>query len=301
MKDIKLFTIGYNEELADKVGKSLGVKVSELEIDHFADGEILVKLLDDVKDKDVFVIGSIAKPSNESLMELLIFVNAARNNGAKSIHIITPYMGYSRQDRVAKPGEPITSQLVAEMISYSGASSFVTFDIHTTKTIEYFKIPARNVSSCDIFANYYKELLKEKHIDLKDVVIVSPDHGSYNRASELSKLMEGTSFAIISKYRPAPNVAKSIKLDGDVNGKYAIIFDDIIDTANTLKGAMELLKQNGAKDIFIGATHGVFSEGSIERIKDASDIVVTDSIASIHKEVKKISLSDKIVNLIKEM
>ena len=103
MKDIKLFTIGYNEELADKVGKSLGVKVSELEIDHFADGEILVKLLDDVKDKDVFVIGSIAKPSNESLMELLIFVNAARNNGAKSIHIITPYMGYSRQDRVAKP------------------------------------------------------------------------------------------------------------------------------------------------------------------------------------------------------
>ena len=299
MENKVLFHLSNNKSLVRNISNKIDISVGELEINKFADGESLVRIISDIKDKDVYVVQSISKPTSESLMEALIFANATKNKGAKSITLISPYMGYSRQDRIAKDGEPITSQLVAELISISGFTSFYTFDIHTLKTIEYFKINAKNISSSDVFASYYQKLLKEKHIDNNDVVIVSPDHGSYNRGQELSKKLKGSSFAIISKYRPKPNEAKSIKIDGDVNNKHAIIVDDIIDTAGTLIGAISLLKQKSVKSIFVCATHGLFSINSSKLKELVDDLVVTDSVNQ-KNNLKVLSLADEIIKIIEK-
>lgn len=293
-----LFSLSTNKKLAGKVAKKLGVHLGALSINHFKDGETLVRIEEDIANKDVYVIQSITQPVNDSLMELLIFINACKNASAKSINVISPYIGYARQDRVAKAGEPITSQLVANMISSSGASSFHTFDIHTDASIKFYSIPSVNHLTSELFANYYLDLLKQYHIDTKDVVVVSPDHGSYNRAKELSKYLPGSSFAIISKYRPRPNEAKSLRIDGDADNKHAIIIDDIIDTAGTIKGAIKLLKEKNAKSIFVGATHGVFSNGAEELKQLCNDLVVTDSIEQNNEVLNTISLENEIVKII---
>jgi ribose-phosphate pyrophosphokinase len=274
MHPIKLFSGSSHPELAKEIAKHLRVSVSKMEIKHFACGEIYAKPVETVRGCDVFVIQTCTRNVNEELMELFVMIDSFKRSFAEKIHVVIPHYGYARQDRVASPREPISAKLVADLISAAGADHVITMVLHSDQEQGFFNFPVDNLYTKNIFADYFKNK------KLKNVVVVSTDAGGAKEVKRVADLI-GADIALIHKTRPAHNVAEVMELVGDVKGKTCIIYDDMIDTAGSVINAVEELRKQGAnKDIYLAATHAVFSDPAVERLKKAAfkEVVVTNSI-----------------------
>jgi len=270
---IKLFALNSNKSLAKEISEKLGIPLAECEITKFADGEISVNIEETVRGHKVFIIQSTSSPVNDNLMELLIFIDALKRASAREINVILPYYGYSRQDRKAKSRQPISAKLVADLITVAGATRVIAMDLHAAQIQGFFNIPIDNLQGMPLFHKYIEE-----H-DFENFIVVSPDHGGANRARLLAEHF-GVDIAIIDKRRPRPNETEVMNIIGDVNGKNCILIDDMIDTAGTIFNGANALKKFGAKDVYVFATHSLFSGKAIERLSSGvfKKVVVTNSI-----------------------
>lgn len=283
---VKLFALSANKELGQEISKYLGLPLSESNTVRFADGEVIVNITETVRGHDVFVVQPTSNPVNESYMELLIFIDALKRASAKTINVIMPYYGYSRQDRKAKAREPISAKLMADLLQTAGASRVLAMDLHAAQIQGFFNIPIDNFEALPVLVQYFKD----KSLD--DVVVVSPDHGGTTRARKFALYFDAP-IAIIDKRRPRPNVAEVMNIIGEVKGKNAILVDDIVDTAGTICVAAQALKDAGAKEIFVACTHPILSHPAVKRIAESpiSELVTTNSIMlSEDKKIDKIKM-----------
>lgn len=271
---------------------------------HFKDGEMLVELLEPVRGDDVMVVASFSTPVNDNLMKLLICVDALRRSSAKSIELLVPYMGYSRQDRRTSPWQPITARLVADLLQISGATRVITFDLHAPQIEGFYSIPIDNIPITSILGMLWRKTCPPSFNPDHDVV-VSPDHGGVTRARSFMNAAGIPNLVIINKYRERANEVASMQVIGNVEGKNAIIVDDLVDTGGTLMRAADELKKLGAKDIYIFCTHGVFSDDAIERLSKCESItriMITNTIDKSHElvndRIKYIDLSRVVIGII---
>lgn len=271
---ITVFALSASQELGKDICDVLGTELGECKVSHFADGEILVEIGESVRGKDVFIVNSTSNPVTDNLMEILILTDALKRASAKEITAVIPYFGYARQDRKAKPRQPITSRLVADLLTTAGVDRVVTVDLHARQIQGFFNIPVDEMEALPLLYKYFKAK------DLEDLCVVSPDHGGAVRARNLSKEL-GCPIAIIDKRRPRPNVAEVMGIIGDVQGKNCILVDDMIDTAGTICAGANVLMEKGAKSVYIACTHGVLSGPAAERLQNcaATEVVITDTIA----------------------
>lgn len=273
-KKIKLFALSSNKPLADEIAKAAGIEISAVDVVEFADGEISVNIEESVRGHHVFVIQSTSKPANKHLMELLILADALKRASAKSVTVIMPYYGYSRQDRKSKSRQPITAKLVADMLRVAGINRLICMDLHAAQIQGFFDVPIDNFPATPLLADYFEHYKK-----VENIVVVSPDHGGVTRARIFARILDAP-LAIIDKRRPEPNKAEVMNIIGDVQGKNAIMVDDIIDTGGTIIAGAVALKEAGANDVYVAATHGVFSGDAVERLQESvvKQVVVTDTI-----------------------
>ncbi len=271
--NIKIIAANSNPVLAAKIADQLGIPLCKCEVNRFSDGEIQVTLRESVRGSDVFVIQSTCSPVNDNLMELLIMIDALKRASAGRITAVIPYYGYARQDRKSKPRDPISSKLVANLITAAGADSVLTMDLHAAQIQGFFDIPVNHLEGMPILAKHFED----EHLD--DLVIVSPDFGSVTRARNFAGRLNAP-IAIIDKRRPRPNVSEIMNIIGDIKDKDILIIDDIIDTAGTLCNAANALKERGAKSVRACATHAILSGPAIERIKNSAieELVILDTI-----------------------
>ncbi len=270
---LEIFSGNANLKLANEICGCLKVSLGNAEVSRFSDGEIEVKVEESVRGADVFVIQPTCPPVNDNLMELLIMIDALRRASAQRITAVLPYYGYSRQDRKVAPRVPITSKLVANLISEAGANRVLLMDLHAGQIQGFFDILVDHLFATPVLIDYFK---KKK---LKNLVVVSPDAGGVERARAFAKRVKA-SLAFIDKRRPAPNEAIVMNVVGEVKGKNVIILDDIIDTGKTLIKAIGALERNGSHKIYAVCTHAVLSGNAVERIKKSNleKLVVTDTI-----------------------
>ncbi len=269
-----VFTGTANPKLAEIVVKHLGIQMGRATVDRFSDGEVMVEILDNVRGKDVFLLQSTCQPVNDSLMEVMVMVDALRRASAGRITAAIPYFGYSRQDRRPRSARvAITAKVVANMLTSVGVNRLLTMDLHSDQIQGFFDIPVDNIYASPVLLS---DLTKQNH---ENLVVVSPDVGGVVRARALAKQM-GSDLAIIDKRRPKPNVSKVMNIIGDVAGRTCVIMDDMVDTANTLCEAATALKLKGAEKVVAYCTHPVLSGSAVERIEfsDLDELVVTDTI-----------------------
>ncbi len=287
MDKLTIFTGNSNIELADKICENLNVPLGESEVERFSDGEVRVKIMQNVRGKDVFVVQSTSSPANENLMELLIMIDAIKRSSAKRITAVLPYYGYARQDRKDQPRVPITAKLVANLLTRAGANRVLTIDLHAGQIQGFFDIPLDHLYAVNIFEDYFKEK------NIKDIAIVSPDVGGIKMARAYAKRF-GAGLAIVDKRRISDVKAEVMHILGDIKGKNVILVDDMVATAGSLTEAAAALKKNGAKDIYAAITHPVLCGPAIERIRasEIKKLVVTDTIP-----VPEEKRTDKIVQL----
>ena len=271
--ELKIFSGSSNRPLAEKIAKYVGLPLGKMELGRFADGEINVRIAETVRGHEVYLIQSTSPPVNDNLMELLILIDAFKRASAKMVAVVMPYYGYARQDRKARGRDPISAKLVANLITVAGADRVITIDLHAEQIQGFFDIPVDNLWSFPVFAERIKKM------DLPDIVVVSPDVGGVKRARKFAERI-GAPLAILDKRRPKDNVAEIVHVIGDVEGKTAILFDDIIDTGRSLVEGAKALLRSGAKSVMACATHAVLSKGAVERITDSpiERVLVTDTI-----------------------
>lgn len=286
--NLKVFSLNSNLPLAREIAKVIGVELGKSSVTRFSDGEIQINIEESIRGCDVYVIQSTSSPVNENIMELLIMIDALKRASAKTINIVMPYYGYARQDRKARAREPITAKLVANLLETAGATRVICLDLHAPQIQGFFEIPTDHLMGVPILADYFK-----KREFNGDIVIVSPDHGGVTRARKLAERLKAP-IAIIDKRRPRPNVAEVMNIVGNIEGKIAILIDDIIDTAGTITLAANALVENGAKEVYACCTHPVLSGPAMDRIQNSKikELVITNSIA-IPEEKK----TDKIIQL----
>ena len=272
---VKIFSGSSSKQLAEKIAKYLEIELTSVQIIKFADGETFVKSNESVRGDKVFIVQSTSNPVNESIMELLIFIDALRRSSAKEIVAVIPYYGYARQDRKASPREPITSKLVANLLTVAGATRVVTMDLHARQIQGFFDIPVDHMEALPILAKHFIKY----GFSPEETVVVSPDVGGVKRARSLAKWLHSP-LAIIDKRRAKANVSEVMNIIGDVKGKKAILIDDMIDTAGTICNAAAALKEKGAIEVYGCATHAIFSGPAVDRLKESafSEIVVTDTV-----------------------
>lgn len=275
LKSLSIFTGNANRALADEICKFVEIPLGRADVTHFSDGEIYVEIGENVRGVNCFVVQPTCSPPNQSLMELLIMIDALKRASAGSIVAIIPYFGYARQDRKAKPRTPITSKLVANLITAAGADRALAMDLHAGQIQGFFDIPFDHLFAMPVLI----EELRTLGLGGDSTVVVSPDAGGVERARAFSKRL-GSSLAIIDKRRPAPNVSEVMNIVGDVKGKKAVIVDDIIDTAGTLTHAATAIIGAGAASVSACASHAVFSGKAVTRISESplSHVVVTNTI-----------------------
>ena len=279
-----LFYLSSSKQFATTVARETNIPLGEVEIKYFSDGELIVRILSNVKDKIVIVVQSTGKPSSQTLFELELFADAAKNAGAKKVIACLPYYGYSRQDRISYDGEPISAKVVAKVFEAVGVDEVITIDLHTEEVEKYFSIPIVNLKPFEIYANYFKD-----RINSKNLVVITPDHGSDDRAIAFGKYFPGCSVGFFTKHRPSPNCSEVLSFTGDVEGKTCIIIDDIIDTCGTVNNAIKVLTNKKAKEIFVIGTHAVFSSDS--KVIGAKEVVVSDTIEKGVKGVRVVSVT----------
>jgi ribose-phosphate pyrophosphokinase len=304
-KNIKIFSGRSNPLLSKEIAKELGMELGQIKIKPFADGELYVQIQESVRGCEVFLIQPTCPPVNENLMELLIILDALKRASAKTINVILPYYGYARQDRKAAGREPITSKLVAKMISEAGADRVLCLDLHSEQIIGFFDTLVDHVHASPVLIDYIK-----RFIGNDDLVLVSPDVGGVARARAFAKRLNDAPIAIVDKRRmlDQQNMIEVMNVIGDVEGKTAILIDDLIDTAGTMCKAAELIKEKGAKKVFACATHGVLSGPAFERIEASciEELVITNSIplAPIwiqSEKIKQVSIAPFIAEAIRRI
>ncbi|PYZ97534.1 ribose-phosphate pyrophosphokinase [Alteribacter lacisalsi] len=268
--NMKVFSLNSNEQIAREVVRHLGAEMGKSTIKRFSDGEIQMNIEESIRGDDVYLIQSTSTPGNEYLMELLIMVDAMKRASAKSISCVIPYFGYSRQDRKARSREPITAKLIANLIEKAGADRIITVDIHAPQVQGFFNIPVDHLNSIPMLADYFVGK------NLQDVVVVAPENGGVVRARQIGDILDAP-IALIDRNR---RETSGMDFIGEVEGKTAIIIDDMIDTARTITTASKHLIERGAKEVYACATHPVLSDPAMDRISESDivEVVTTDSI-----------------------
>ena len=283
-KDIKIFSGNSNRALAENICRELGTQLGNAEVGAFSDGENFVSIYETVRGSDVFVVQSTCSPVNDNLMEMLIMIDALKRASAGRITAVMPYFGYARQDRKAKPRDPISAKLVANMIVAAGADRVLTMDLHASQIQGFFDIPVDNLLGNPIFTQYFHQRY-EGHED--ETIVVSPDVGSVARARAFAQKL-GMGLAIVDKRRQKANSSEVMNIIGDVRDKKVILFDDMVDTAGSICGAAQaLVELGGATEVIACASHGVLSGPAIERIEKSAlkEMVFLDTVPA-RPEVK---------------
>lgn len=273
---IKIFTGNAHPALAKGICDELGVPLGRCTVGTFSDGEISVDIPETVRGVDVYVVQPTCTPVNDNLMELLILIDAFKRASAGRINAVVPYYGYARQDRKAKARDPITSKLVADLLTSAGADRVVTMELHASQIQGYFNIPLDHLKTIHLIADHYRTY---QHLNKENTVVLSPDIGGTKRARNLAALLD-LPIAIIEKRRPKANVSEVMNIIGDVENKHVIIIDDIIDTAGSITKAAQVAKDFGALDVYTACTHPVLSGPAIDRIQESviCELLVTDTI-----------------------
>jgi ribose-phosphate pyrophosphokinase len=281
LEKIRVFSGNANEPLARKICENLGISLAQAHVTAFSDGETRVEINENVRGMDVFIIQPTCSPVNDTLMELLIMIDAARRSSAERITAVIPYYGYARQDRKVTPRAPITAKLVADLITQAGTSRVLALDLHAGQIQGFFNIPVDNLFATPVLLDYIN-----RHYQDREIVIVSPDAGGVERARAFGKRM-GANLAIIDKRREGPNQAQVMNIIGNVKDKEVIILDDMIDTAGTVIQAAQALSKAGAVAVSVCCTHPVLSGLAMERIEqsDLKEVIVTDTIP-LHDRAK---------------
>ena len=296
--ELKLISGTANKPLAEEIAKKLNIPLTEVEVKRFNDGEIYARVLESIRGADVYVIQPTCPDVNKNLMELLIIMDALKRSSPSRITAVIPYFGYARQDKKIKPREPITAKLVSRMIEIAGAQRAIMFDLHCPQIQGFFDIPSDNLDLLPTFTEYIMNK------GLKDIVMVAPDVGGTIRARLLAKILN-TPIAIIDKRRPKQGVAEVENVIGDVKGKTAIIVDDMVDTAGTITEAAKILVKQGAKKVYVFATHALLSGPAIERLEKApiEEIILTNTMPIPDKKkigkLKIISVANLLAETIK--
>ncbi|MBI5180349.1 MAG: ribose-phosphate pyrophosphokinase [Nitrospirae bacterium] len=283
-KDLKIFSGNANIALAKGICDYLKMPLGDVTVSTFSDGEIMVQLNENVRGMDIFIVQPSSNPVNRSIMELLIMIDALKRASAYRITAVLPYFGYARQDRKVQSRAPITAKLIADIITAAGAQRVLTMDLHAGQIQGFFNIPVDHLYATPVILDYINKL------NLKDLVVVSPDAGGVERARAFAKRLKA-SLAIVDKRRDGPNVSEVMNIIGDVENKNALLLDDMIDTAGTITQAADAIKKKGAMKVIVGCTHGIFSGNAIKRINDSAieEIILTDSVPlnDKYKECKK--------------
>ncbi len=283
--DLKLFSGTANQALAERIAESLNRPLEPISIRRFSDGEIWVKFVENIRGADVFLIQPTCSPA-ENIMELLIMIDAARRASARRVTAVMPYYGYARQDRKDQPRVAITSKLVANLIATAGADRVLTMDLHAPQIQGFFDIPLDHLYSSYVFVEYFRKK------NIPNLTVVSPDIGSIKLARAYSKRL-GAELALVDKRRPKHNVAEVMHIIGNVKDRNVLIVDDMVDTAGTLVGAAQAMKNKGARRIFAACTHALLSGEAVPRIEKApiDEMVVTDTVpVPPEKMIKKLKI-----------
>lgn len=271
---IRIFSGNANQPLGDRIAEHLGRRLDGATVTQFSDGEVNVDISENVRGRDVFLVQPTCAPANDHLMELLILCDACKRASAGRITAVVPYYGYARQDRKVRPRVPITARLVADLLSTAGIERVLTMELHAGQIQGFFDMPVDNLYASSLLCDYI-----DRKLDLTNGVVVSPDAGGVERARAFAKRL-GLGLAIIDKRRSGPNVAEVMHIVGDVEGRHALIVDDMIDTAGTLTKAAKAISDAGAISVAAVATHPVLSGPAVQRIEDSvlSKVIVTDTI-----------------------
>jgi ribose-phosphate pyrophosphokinase len=298
---LKIFSGNSNDPLAREICGHLAVPLGAAKVRSFSDGEVMVEIGENVRGRDVYIVQSTCAPANDNLMELLIMVDALKRASSARITAVIPYFGYARQDRKVAPRTPITSKLVADMISTAGVNRVLTIDLHAGQIQGFFNIPVDHLYAAPVLLKEIKDRFKQP------LVIVSPDAGGTERARAFAKRLDA-GLAIIDKRRSGPNVSEVMNIIGEVEGQTCIVIDDMIDTAGTLCQAAQALKDKGAAEIYACATHAVLSGPALERINQSSlkEVIVTNSIPTLDKlqdcsRLRQLSVSELLAEAIRRI
>jgi len=299
-RELKIFTGSAHRALGEAIARCLGVPLGRAHLDRFSDGEVWFQIQDNVRGADVFVVQPTAPPVNEAVMEMLLMLDAFKRSSASRLTAVLPYYGYARQDRKDKPRVPISAKLVADLLSAAGSDRILTMDLHASQIQGFFDVPVDHLFAAPVIMDYVWSL------ELPDLTVVSPDAGGVERARAYAKRLEAT-LAIVDKRRDQPNVAEVHHVIGEVEGRTALIVDDIVDTAGTLTKVAEAIKGAGAREVLASSSHAVLSGNAIERIAKSpvSKLIVTDSIPlAPEKRIDKIvvlSIADLMAKAIRNI
>jgi len=285
-RPLKILTGTANRAIVEEVAGYLNVHISDMLVTKFSDGEVRVKINESIRGADVYVFQSLSNPANQHIMELLLITDALKRSSAGRITAVIPYFAYARQDRQDKPRTPVSARLLADLITVAGANRVVTIDLHSPQIQGFFDIPVDHLSALPVLHEYIK-----KNLILENPIVVSPDAGGVERARQLANKL-GCGIAIIYKRRPEPNKAEVLDVVGDIEGKEAIIIDDLIDTAGTMVAAANMLINRGAKRVLACATHGVLSGPAVERLTNSpiEQVIITNTIPVEDKLFNKLKV-----------
>ncbi len=297
MDRLSVFSGNAHRKLAEDICTHLGIPLGDALVSRFSDGEVRVKINENVRGKDVFIVQPTCPPTNDNLMELLIMIDALKRASAKRITAVIPYYGYARQDRKDQPRVPITAKLVANLLTVAGADRVLTMDLHAGQIQGFFDIPVDNLYAINVFIGFLKEM------NIPDLTIVSPDVGGIKMARSYAKKM-GAGLAIVDKRRISPDQAEAMNILGEVKDRNLVIIDDIIATGGSLIEAVNALKKAGAKDIYAMITHGVLAGNALEKIENSKlkMLFVSDTIPQKeHPKVRVISVASLLAEAIKRI
>jgi ribose-phosphate pyrophosphokinase len=277
-KRLMVFAGRASQDLGHRIAGRLGIDLGEVTLRTFANGEIYVRFEESIRGADVFLVQSTSRPVNDSLMELLIMVNAAKLASAHRITAVIPWYGYSRQDKKSAPREPITAKLIADLLQAAGVDRVLTMDLHAGQVQGFFRVPVDHMTALPMFVDHFRERVFRGELSER-LVVVSPDAGRAKLANHFAERL-GATLAVLTKQRPDHNEAEITLLIGDVEGRTAILIDDMIDTAGTLCAGAEVVKEAGATQILAAATHGLLSGRAVERLRDSviEEVVLSDTI-----------------------
>ena len=283
--EMLLFSGNANRKLAEEIAVYLDTSLSPVEITNFVDGEIFLKILENVRGADAFVIQPTCPPVNDNLMELLLMVDALKRASARRITAVIPYYGYARQDRKTEPRVPISAKVVANLITVAGVNRVLVIDLHVGQIQGFFDIPVDHMFAAPLMIEYIRKK------QLKDLTILSPDPGGVERARAFAKRLDAN-LAIVDKRRPERNVAELMHIVGDIEGRNVVIVDDMIDTGGTIIQAADAIKKGGAKDVYVCSTHGVFSKDAREKLEKSvlKEVIVTNTIPQKDGKYSKIKM-----------
>lgn len=298
-KRLMVFAGRASQPLGERIAGRLGISLGEATVKTFANGEIYCKFDESVRGADVFLVQSTSRPVNDNLMELLIMIDAARLASAHRITAVVPWYGYSRQDKKSAPREPITAKLVAELLQASGVDRVLTMDLHAGQVQGFFQIPVDHMTAVPMLADHFLERAYSGDLADESLVVVSPDAGRAKLANHFAEKLGGT-LAVLTKQRPEHNEAEITLLIGDVQGRTAILIDDMIDTAGTLCMGAQVVKEGGATRVFAAATHGLFSRDAIDKLRRSviEEVVITDTVSapeSLDEDMIRVLSVDRIL------